>query len=317
MHGGGGGGGKRARIEIIPLIDIIFFLLATFIMVSLSMTKNQGVQVALPSASSAASLGDQQEMEKAVTLTVTDKGDIFYNKDKITLAQLPLKLQAFKTIAEGPEGHHQRRGRRDLEAARRRRRRGARRSGSRRSASTRTRNEDSAGSSASSSPSSCTRGSCCSAGSSSARTRRRRRRSHQVELAVGRRGRREEGREEARGPGRSEDDGDRDAEEAPDAAEVVRNLEVSAAAAAPELEAVSLAAIEQALSGRAAARRLRRVAQLRLGRPHRRHRQGRLARREDRERLQHGRDRSEAARHVPGRRRPIRPRCAARRSRAS
>ena len=46
MHGGGGGGrGKRARIEIIPLIDIIFFLLATFIMVSLSMTKNQGVQV--------------------------------------------------------------------------------------------------------------------------------------------------------------------------------------------------------------------------------------------------------------------------------
>ena len=33
---------KRARIEIIPLIDIIFFLLATFVMVSLSMTKNQG-----------------------------------------------------------------------------------------------------------------------------------------------------------------------------------------------------------------------------------------------------------------------------------
>jgi periplasmic protein TonB len=41
-------------------------------------------------------------------------------------------------------------------------------------------------------------------------------------------------------------------EEAPDAAEIVRNLEVSAAAAAPELEAVSLAAIEQALSGKSA-----------------------------------------------------------------
>ena len=54
MHGGRRKGKRKsARIEIIPLIDIIFFLLATFIMVSLSMTKNQGVQVALPTASSA------------------------------------------------------------------------------------------------------------------------------------------------------------------------------------------------------------------------------------------------------------------------
>ena len=102
MHGGGGGGGKRARIEIIPLIDIIFFLLATFVMVSLSMTKNQGVQVALPTASSAASLGDQQEMEKAVTLSVNDKGDVFFNKEKITIAQLPLRLQTFKSTAKDP-----------------------------------------------------------------------------------------------------------------------------------------------------------------------------------------------------------------------
>ena len=102
MHGGGGGGGKKARIEIIPLIDIIFFLLATFIMVSLSMTKNQGIQVALPSASAAASLGDQQELDKAVTLTVTEKGDVYYNKEKITLAQLPMKLQAYKTATKDP-----------------------------------------------------------------------------------------------------------------------------------------------------------------------------------------------------------------------
>src|SRR5215467_6387969 len=99
MHGGGGGGGKRARIEIIPLIDIIFFLLATFVMVSLSMTKNQGVQVALPTASTAASLGDNQELDKAVTLSVSAKGDIFWNKDKITIAQLPLKLQTLKSTS--------------------------------------------------------------------------------------------------------------------------------------------------------------------------------------------------------------------------
>src|SRR5262247_2852532 len=103
MHGGSGGPGKRARIEIIPLIDIIFFLLATFVMVSLSMTKNQGVNVALPTASTAASLGDQHELDKAVTLSVNAKGEVFYNKDKITLAQLPMKLQTLKSSSKDPK----------------------------------------------------------------------------------------------------------------------------------------------------------------------------------------------------------------------
>ena len=105
MHGGTAsvGGRKRARIEIIPLIDIIFFLLATFIMVSLSMSKNQGVNVQLPTASTAASLGDQQELDKAVTLTIDGKGDVFYNKEKITIAQLPLRLQTLKSTSKDPK----------------------------------------------------------------------------------------------------------------------------------------------------------------------------------------------------------------------
>jgi biopolymer transport protein ExbD len=103
MAGGGRRGKKGARIEIIPLIDIIFFLLATFIMVSLSMSKNQGVQVALPVSSSAQSLGDNQEMEKAVTLSVNEKGEIFFNKDKILVTQLPLRLQTYKLTAKDPK----------------------------------------------------------------------------------------------------------------------------------------------------------------------------------------------------------------------
>ncbi|HEV2094895.1 MAG TPA: biopolymer transporter ExbD [Chthoniobacterales bacterium] len=43
---------KRARIEIIPLIDIMFFLLASFMMVSLSQTHMKGIRVNLPSANS-------------------------------------------------------------------------------------------------------------------------------------------------------------------------------------------------------------------------------------------------------------------------
>ena len=103
MAGGGRRGKKGARIDIIPLIDIIFFLLATFIMVSLSMSKNQGVQVSLPGASSAQSLGDNQEMDKAVTLSVNDKGEVFFNKEKVSMAQLPMKLQTYKMSSKDPK----------------------------------------------------------------------------------------------------------------------------------------------------------------------------------------------------------------------
>jgi len=102
LGAGARGGRKSARIEIIPLIDIIFFLLATFIMVSLSMTKNQGVQVALPSASTAQSMGDQQEMDRTATLSVNGKGELFFNKEKVTAAQLPYKLQTYKASTKDP-----------------------------------------------------------------------------------------------------------------------------------------------------------------------------------------------------------------------
>ena len=106
MGPGSGGrtayGTKRARLEIIPLIDIIFFLLATFVMVSLSMTKNQGIQVALPSASAARSLGNQVDVDKAATLSVNDHGQIFFNKEKVTLSQLGMKLQSYKNQTKDP-----------------------------------------------------------------------------------------------------------------------------------------------------------------------------------------------------------------------
>ena len=91
---------KRAKIEIVPLIDVVFFLLATFVMVSLSMTRNQGMQVPLPSASTASKM---DESDKAVTITVMANGELFYNKDKITTAQLPFKLQTLKASQKEPK----------------------------------------------------------------------------------------------------------------------------------------------------------------------------------------------------------------------
>jgi biopolymer transport protein ExbD len=91
---------KKAKIEIVPLIDVVFFLLATFVMVSLSMTRSQGMQVQLPSASTSQT---QDSSEKALTLTVMQTGEIFYNKEKISAAQLPFKLQSFKASSKDPK----------------------------------------------------------------------------------------------------------------------------------------------------------------------------------------------------------------------
>ena len=83
---------RRARIEIIPLIDIIFFLLATFIVVSMSMVKNDGVSVDLPQASTAT----KQEVQNTLTLTVKENGEIYFNKDLVTLEELAVALEKVK-----------------------------------------------------------------------------------------------------------------------------------------------------------------------------------------------------------------------------
>jgi biopolymer transport protein ExbD len=64
---------KRARIEIIPLIDIMFFLLASFMMVSLSQTHMKGIKVALPSANTPPS----QQVKDYVSIQVRE-GNIVY-----------------------------------------------------------------------------------------------------------------------------------------------------------------------------------------------------------------------------------------------
>ena len=83
---------RRARIEIIPLIDIIFFLLATFVVVSMSMVKNDGVTVDLPQASTAT----KQDSQNTITLTVKENGDIYFNKNVVSIEQLSIALEKVK-----------------------------------------------------------------------------------------------------------------------------------------------------------------------------------------------------------------------------
>ena len=98
---------RRPRIEIIPLIDVIFFLLASFLMVSLSMVKNQGIPVRLPVAAT----GKPNLADAPVTVTVSRQGVFSLNKQAMGLEVLRRQLQALqrgdpdlKVILQGDAG---------------------------------------------------------------------------------------------------------------------------------------------------------------------------------------------------------------------
>jgi biopolymer transport protein ExbD len=97
--GTGPGGAKKARIEIIPLIDVIFFLLATFVLFTLSLNKSGGLSgVTLPQSTTS----EVRDPADSVTITVTAEGTLGWNKDPVTLDEFLARLQAYK--ASNPEG---------------------------------------------------------------------------------------------------------------------------------------------------------------------------------------------------------------------
>jgi biopolymer transport protein ExbD len=88
---------KKARIEIIPLIDIMFFLLASFMMVSLSQTTMKGMKVNLPTGAS----GQTQSKKDYVSLSVDKDGYTYFDKEKIAIEEVLPRLR--KVYLTNPE----------------------------------------------------------------------------------------------------------------------------------------------------------------------------------------------------------------------
>ena len=88
---------KKARIEIIPLIDIMFFLLASFMMVSLSQVTMKGWKVNLPEGKS----GQVQNKKDYISLSVDKEGTYYFDKQPLKLEEILPKLQqVYKTNPE-------------------------------------------------------------------------------------------------------------------------------------------------------------------------------------------------------------------------
>ena len=91
---------KKARIEIIPLIDVIFFLLATFVLFTLSLNRIQSVPVDLPFASPPGEHPDETPKD-LLTLQVSDQGNLYLNKELIDIDELPARLDTFIKGTDG------------------------------------------------------------------------------------------------------------------------------------------------------------------------------------------------------------------------
>jgi len=84
---------KKARIEIIPMIDTMFFLLVFFMVATLTMTMQRGIAVNLPHATSA-----RDEIKQVVTLTLTKEGKLYFDKVEIgSPADAALRLSTLTT----------------------------------------------------------------------------------------------------------------------------------------------------------------------------------------------------------------------------
>ena len=92
-------GKKKARIEIIPLIDVIFFLLATFVLFTLSLSRIQSLPIQLPVAAPPHRPDPNDDM---VTLQVSDAGTYYWNREPIMASEIAPRLVSYKAQSQNP-----------------------------------------------------------------------------------------------------------------------------------------------------------------------------------------------------------------------
>ncbi len=89
---------KKARIEMLPLIDIVFLLLVFFIYAMLSMAVHRGLRVELPLSASA-----EIDQQAPLSVTVRESGEIYVDEALTTLADLPELLRRKTAAVAQPE----------------------------------------------------------------------------------------------------------------------------------------------------------------------------------------------------------------------
>ncbi|MBI4178353.1 biopolymer transporter ExbD [bacterium] len=82
---------ESVHIDMVPMIDTIFLILTVLLYGMLNMTVHRGIKVHLPGAVAA----DPDRADR-LTLTITESGEIFMNKERVSKNELPGRLQSHR-----------------------------------------------------------------------------------------------------------------------------------------------------------------------------------------------------------------------------
>jgi biopolymer transport protein ExbD len=81
---------KQVHLQIIPMIDVMMFLLVFFVLISINVLPSLGLNIRLPHSA----LPSKIEETRRVTVTIGKDGQIYLEGERTTLQQLPDQLRA-------------------------------------------------------------------------------------------------------------------------------------------------------------------------------------------------------------------------------
>jgi biopolymer transport protein ExbD len=84
------------QINIVPMIDVVFAVLAFFIVSSLFLTRNEGLPVTLPGAETA-----EAQAQHQVVVTINAAGELSVGNRSVNEAQLLEAIQTLGTLTDG------------------------------------------------------------------------------------------------------------------------------------------------------------------------------------------------------------------------
>lgn len=90
---------KRPRVEILPLMDVVFLLLVFFIYSMMAMALHRGMQLTLPTSGAA-----EREAVTVLALTLKADGTLFVDKEPVALEALTETLKQRQENAEDEDG---------------------------------------------------------------------------------------------------------------------------------------------------------------------------------------------------------------------
>ncbi|WNC31193.1 MULTISPECIES: biopolymer transporter ExbD [unclassified Thermosynechococcus] len=88
---------ENARIEMLPLIDVVFCILTFFILAAVSLTRQQAITLNLPQASTS-----QAQSQKMLVVSIDPAGQLFVDKDPVNRSELYERLATY--LKTNPQG---------------------------------------------------------------------------------------------------------------------------------------------------------------------------------------------------------------------